>query len=271
MSRDRQSDGVLDETVSLAPPATDRYGQNKLLAEREVQKVAERGLSSIILRPTRIYGPFSKTFTISPLQAISAGRFAIRGDGNVPANMVYVDNVVEAIARALDAPAPSGSAYLVSDPEQVSLREFYDYFARAAGFAVRLAPPAHEQAAPNVPEALALAVRIRRSPRHRSYVRWCRSSTPIHRDLPSRRDRSRVGNAACRSAPTRRDLTGRRRFRGSETSIRRAGACPSRSRGTRIVQVASRERAALTLEWARYARLLPKKPEALYLNDTATI
>jgi len=141
----RDASGTLDEHTPLEPPAEDSYGQNKLMAEKAVQAAAAKGLFSVILRPTRIYGPLSKTFTIRPLGAIASGHFALQGDADVPANMVYVDNVVDAIARALDAPdAAKGSAYLITDAEQVSLREFYTYFAEQSGAVVRVvpAPPA---------------------------------------------------------------------------------------------------------------------------------
>jgi nucleoside-diphosphate-sugar epimerase len=130
---------VLDESVPLEPPAGDSYGQNKLAAERALGEVGRRGLSWIVLRPTRIYGPFSKTFTERPLKALTEGRLVLGGDSSVPANMVYVDNVVEAVARALDAPDDlSGSAYLITDPEQVSLLDFYAYFADPTGKSIRL-------------------------------------------------------------------------------------------------------------------------------------
>jgi nucleoside-diphosphate-sugar epimerase len=67
----RDGTGTLDETTPLEPPAHDDYGRNKLLAEQAVAEVSAQGLSSVILRPTRIYGPFSKTFTVRPLDAIS--------------------------------------------------------------------------------------------------------------------------------------------------------------------------------------------------------
>jgi predicted dehydrogenase/nucleoside-diphosphate-sugar epimerase len=138
----RDGGDVLDERTALEPPAEDGYAQNKLAAERALAGVFARGLSGIILRPTRIYGPFSKTFTTSPLRAISNGTFAISGDPDVPANMVYVDNVVHAIAQAIEAPDTlGGQAYLISDPEQVSLREFYQFFADTAGLCVRIAGP----------------------------------------------------------------------------------------------------------------------------------
>ncbi len=135
----RDLGGTIDETTPLNPPANDSYGTAKLAAERALASVAQKGLSTIVLRPARIYGPFSKTFTVRPLQALLEGRLAISGDPDVPANMVYVDNVVEAIARALETPAAlNGSAYLVNDPEQLTLREFYQYFADASDASLRL-------------------------------------------------------------------------------------------------------------------------------------
>src|SRR5262245_61197671 len=137
----REGSSVIDESVPLEPLSTDPYGQNKLAAERALAEVARRGLSSIVLRPTRIYGPFSKTFTERPLRALAEGRFVLGGDATVPANMVYVDNVVEAITRALESPDDlSGSAYLITDAEQVSLLDFYTYFGAPTGRSVRLWP-----------------------------------------------------------------------------------------------------------------------------------
>src|SRR5262249_8468949 len=116
-------------------------GQNKLAAERALAEVGRRGLRTIVLRPTRIYGPFSKTFTERPLKALADGRLVIGGDATVPANMVYVDNVVEAIACALEAPDElAGSAYLITDSDQRSLQDFYNYFGQPTGQFVRLRP-----------------------------------------------------------------------------------------------------------------------------------
>jgi hypothetical protein len=138
----REGGDTLDESTPLAPPPGDSYGISKLLAERTLAKIAARGLSTVILRPTRIYGPFSRTFTIRPLQALAQGRMMIGGDPDVAANMVYVDNVVEAIARALEAPdTMSSREYLVTDPEQRTLRQFYDDFGEPHSLRVKLAGP----------------------------------------------------------------------------------------------------------------------------------
>ena len=94
----------LDESSPLDP------GIRRRLRPREVpgrtggaSTRRARGLRAISLRPARIYGPFSRTFTVRPLQALREGRLVLSGDADSPSNMVYVDNVVEAILKALES------------------------------------------------------------------------------------------------------------------------------------------------------------------------
>jgi predicted dehydrogenase/nucleoside-diphosphate-sugar epimerase len=122
----------LDESVPLHPGAGADYGRAKYLAEQAVNDAVGRGLNALSLRPARIYGPFSRTFTVRPLQALREGRLQLAGDAESPANMVFVDNVVEAILLALEAPdSERGEAFLINDPDQLSWRAFYEYFAGA--------------------------------------------------------------------------------------------------------------------------------------------
>src|SRR5947207_15600964 len=53
----REGVPIIDESVPLAPPRGDSYGQNKLAAEQALASVAAKGLSTVILRPTRNDGP----------------------------------------------------------------------------------------------------------------------------------------------------------------------------------------------------------------------
>ena len=264
----------IDESVPLDPPAEDTYGRNKLDAERLLSAVTGRGLSTIVLRPTRIYGPFSRTFTVRPLEALSEGRFAIGGDSEVPANMVYVDNVVEAIVCALDAPqALSGSAYLITDSEQVSLREFYQCFAEAAGSAVRLLPGWRG----NTPDSgrgggltqwLSGTITIARSPELRAFVhriidtegigtlpRYLWNLSPKFQQSMLRRFGADAAVIYRRPAPvTTNDLI----YHGEAASV--SGDKAARELG--FGSIVPRARAVdLTMNWARYARLLPAAPE----------
>lgn len=121
----------LDESVALDPGEGLGYSRAKYLAEQAVGDAARRGLPAISLRPARIYGPFSRTFTVRPLQALAEGRLVLSGDAESPSNMVYIDNVVDAIIAALSVPSiDAGDAFLISEPDQLSWHAFYQYFAR---------------------------------------------------------------------------------------------------------------------------------------------
>ena len=131
----------LDEQVPLEPGKGFDYGRAKVLAERAIGDAFGKGLPAISLRPARIYGPHGKTFIMRPLQALCSGQLVLAGDAHSPANMVYVDNVVHAIVRALEAPETAlGQAFLINEPDQSSWLEFYEFFARAAGRHVHVEP-----------------------------------------------------------------------------------------------------------------------------------
>ena len=133
------------------------YTRAKCLAEQAVQDAHARGLRAMSLRPSRIYGPFSRTFTVRPLTALRSGRLVLAGDADTTSNMVYVDNVVSAIARALDAPdAIVGEAFLISEPDQLTWLKFYEFFATAAGASVLVRPHPGDSA----PAARGLAGRL---------------------------------------------------------------------------------------------------------------
>jgi predicted dehydrogenase/nucleoside-diphosphate-sugar epimerase len=264
----RDGAGTLDESTPVDPPADDDYGQAKLAAERALAGVAQQGLSTVVLRPVRIYGPFSKTFTVRPLEAISQGRFAVGGDPDVPANMVYVDNVVEAIARAVEAgDAVSGSAYLISDAEQVSLDEFFSYFASTVGRQVRRVPampPRGAASQPGVARRWIGGVKaIATSPELRGIVRRVLSTDPIG-TLPRRLWDSSPGmqqtllrrfgaDAAVIYRPAAAEGVEQLVYTGEAARV----SIDKARRDLGFEPPVSRERAmALTLAWARQARLL---------------
>lgn len=143
----------LDESVALDPGAGFAYGRAKYLAEQAVAERVGRGLNAVILRPARIYGPFSRTFTTRPLQALREGRLVLAGDAETPSNMVYVDNVVEAIIAAVIAPdSVRGEAFLISEPDQLSWRAFYESFAQETGATLVV----RERPAPGGPRSASL-------------------------------------------------------------------------------------------------------------------
>jgi len=124
--------GALDEDTPVRP-GSGQYGRNKARAERAVLKAVRAGLPAVILRPGCVYGPYSKTFTVQPLEALAAGGFRWVSSADSPSNTVYVDNLVEAVLRALRAPEDQvrGQAFTISDGDALTWREFLRYFADA--------------------------------------------------------------------------------------------------------------------------------------------
>jgi predicted dehydrogenase/nucleoside-diphosphate-sugar epimerase len=135
---DLDMSGLLDETTPIAPRRGEDYGESKAQAERLVLDAAQLGLASAVLRPACVYGPFSHIFITRPIQALAEDRFRWILSADAPSNTVYIDNLIEAMVKVLEAPVEKirGEVFTISDPEQMSWREFYSYFTEALGFAL---------------------------------------------------------------------------------------------------------------------------------------
>jgi predicted dehydrogenase/nucleoside-diphosphate-sugar epimerase len=134
--------GTLDEATPARPMRGSDYGESKLQAEQIVSKLAEQGLPAVIFRPARVFGAFARTFITRPIQAIAQQRFRWLGSPDVPCDMVYVDNVAEAILRGVAAPAAqvAGEVFAISDGLGTTWREFYRHFADALDLDLDAAP-----------------------------------------------------------------------------------------------------------------------------------
>jgi predicted dehydrogenase/nucleoside-diphosphate-sugar epimerase len=134
--------GVLDETTPIRPPHGDDYSESKAEAEDVIRRAARAGLPALMLRPGNVYGPFSKTFTVRPMQYLTREALVLVGSADTPSNTVYVDNLVHAINCALRAPAEAadGRAFTISDGDDWTWGEFYGYFAERLGRRLRTVP-----------------------------------------------------------------------------------------------------------------------------------
>ncbi len=112
--------GTITEETELAPDT--EYAEQKADAERVVT-TWDGTLQPTTLRPCIVYGPHSP-WVSKPLQQIQEG--AVLADGGVgELNQVYVDNLVDVILRALEAPSAAGEVFLVADDEPVTWSQYY--------------------------------------------------------------------------------------------------------------------------------------------------
>jgi nucleoside-diphosphate-sugar epimerase len=125
-------------------PVQTPYGRSKQECER---MLLDSGLPVVVLRPSHVYGPGGWYAHELIPRLRQPGRFAVIGRGENMWDVVHVDDVVGALALAVE-PAPSGSIYHVVDDEPIS---FYDFMSTSAE-ALGVGPPRR------IPAALARLV-----------------------------------------------------------------------------------------------------------------
>jgi len=127
------------ETDSAKPE--DPYGVSKHEAEEGLRLLAqETGLEVVIIRPPLVYGPGVKANFLSLIK-LSATKLPLPfGAVNNHRSMVYVGNLVDLIVRCINHPAAANQTFLVSDGEDVSLRNLVTYIRLCFGRSPRLLP-----------------------------------------------------------------------------------------------------------------------------------
>jgi nucleoside-diphosphate-sugar epimerase len=120
--------GLVSESAKLA--GTDDYARAKIAAEQHCARYPQ----SVVLRPGIVYGPRSRQWTERVgrwLVQHRVGDLGAAGDGCC--NLVYVDDVVQAIQQCLRLPAVGGQAFNLAMPQPPSWNDYFIAFARQLG------------------------------------------------------------------------------------------------------------------------------------------
>ncbi len=108
------------------PELRGSYSQTKLIAENLVlDAIQNRGLPAVILRPGQIFGPGTENATPSGVIAL-AGRWIVMGSGSLRLNLVYVEDVIDALLLAATRPDVCGQIFHLVDHETLTQREHVD-------------------------------------------------------------------------------------------------------------------------------------------------
>lgn len=117
-----------------APQPEDAYGEAKLAAERALAEVvACSGLEVIILRPPLVYGPGVKANFLALMSAVARRVPLPFASIENRRSLVYIGNLVQAIARCLEAPGTGLRTYTVGDGTSLSTPELCRAMGRALG------------------------------------------------------------------------------------------------------------------------------------------
>jgi nucleoside-diphosphate-sugar epimerase len=87
--------------------------------------IQNRSLPAVILRPGQIFGPGSEKTPPSGVVGL-AGRWLVMGSGRLPLNLVYVEDVVDALLLAATNPDVSGGVFQLVDPTTLTQREYIE-------------------------------------------------------------------------------------------------------------------------------------------------
>ena len=107
----------------------DVYRKSKIEAEKIVWQYHQKhGIPVVVFRPPIIYGPYGTYWTARIVQEIQAGAILVNG-GSGAANLIYIDNLIDAVLLALYKDSGDGEAFLVVDDEVLTWREVYKAYA----------------------------------------------------------------------------------------------------------------------------------------------
>jgi 2-alkyl-3-oxoalkanoate reductase len=103
------------------------YANSKIEAEQIVMNESARGRIQVTaLRPGFIYGPHERAWMPRVIDALRKGRALIIGDGSKETNVIYVENVCQAIGLAVLNPVAFGQVYNLTDGERVTKKRLFD-------------------------------------------------------------------------------------------------------------------------------------------------
>lgn len=99
------------------------YGYSKMKAEQLVQRAHDGGLETAVVRPPWFYGPFQPLRQTTFFRMVRTGRFPVLGSGRQRRSMVFVDNLVQGVARAERVTAAAGGAFWIADARPYPMLE----------------------------------------------------------------------------------------------------------------------------------------------------
>jgi nucleoside-diphosphate-sugar epimerase len=131
--------------VDDVPRPADVYGRAKLATEQALQHAAgETGLGLVIVRPPLVYGPGVKANFRALIRLAGSGLpLPFAAVANLR-SLIFIDNLVDLVARAVDHLNAAGRILLARDNEEWSTPALIETLAAAQGRRARLfaVPPA---------------------------------------------------------------------------------------------------------------------------------
>ncbi len=101
----------------------DYYQYTKHEGEKVVKEFTSRGLKSVIIRPTAIYGPGDPERFFYLFRFAKKGKFYMFGNGKALYHPVYIDNLNDGFYAAFESNKINAETYIVADKEYFTIKE----------------------------------------------------------------------------------------------------------------------------------------------------
>jgi predicted dehydrogenase/nucleoside-diphosphate-sugar epimerase len=120
--------GNVDESFPFQLTGNE-YNKTKIEAEKVCWEYHEKGLPLTIVRPSIVYGPFCKNWSIHFAEMFLRGEWGISESyGEGKCNLVYVDDLVGAILTILNNKKAVGHAFNINGPEVITWNQYFKQY-----------------------------------------------------------------------------------------------------------------------------------------------
>ena len=110
------------------------YADAKIASEQVVLQAHAAGeIPATVVRPGDVYGPGSKPWVLTPLYEMRRGRMRLPAGGLAIHSPIYIDDLVEGIARAAGTPEAAGQVITLSGGVGVTTGDYFGALARMLG------------------------------------------------------------------------------------------------------------------------------------------
>jgi len=132
---------VVPFTEQDLPKPQDPYGVSKWEAEEALARVStQTGMETVVLRSPLVYGPGVRGNFLQLLNILRRGIPLPLASIRNQRSLVYLGNLVDALARCIQDPRAAGQTYLVCDGEDLSTPELVRRLGAAMGSKMCLWP-----------------------------------------------------------------------------------------------------------------------------------
>lgn len=119
------------------PRPQSHYGRSKLEGEQVLWDVLSgTSTEGVVLRPTTFFGPYFPPRHLKAYKLARSGRPLVIGSGNNQVSMIYIDDLVDALGRALTVPQAAGGTAFVAGSESYAWQEVFIAMGQAQGVQV---------------------------------------------------------------------------------------------------------------------------------------